>query len=72
MIGLSLACAISEMGPVLPMVTTISMEAPTATIPEFEGKTLINGFACPNTCSEISVIVIEKSIGLINFIFIFI
>jgi hypothetical protein len=47
-IGLSLACGIVEFGPVFPMVTTISIVAPTVTIPEFEGNTLINGLACPN------------------------
>ena len=65
MIGLSLACAIVEMGPVLPIVTTISMVEPTVTIPEFEGNTLINGLACPNDLEAIHNVPMQHSI--INF-----
>jgi hypothetical protein len=45
--GLSLACGIVEIGPVLPIVTIISMVAPTDTIPELDGKTFIKALACP-------------------------
>jgi hypothetical protein len=69
MIGLNLACAIVEIGPVLPTVTIISMVAPTDTRPEFDGNTLINGFACPNTFNVVIAVASVKSMILKNFIF---
>ena len=69
MIGLSLACAIVEMGPVLPIVTIISMVAPTDTRPEFDGNTLINGLACANTFNVMKDVASVKSMILKNFIF---
>jgi hypothetical protein len=68
-IGLSLACATVETGPVFPIVTTMSMVPPTITTPEFDGNTFINGFACPKTFNAISVVASVKIISLKNFIF---
>jgi hypothetical protein len=67
MIGLSLACGTDEIGPVLPIVTTISMVAPTDTIPELAGKTFIKGLACPNDLEAINKAPMQNSI--INFKF---
>jgi hypothetical protein len=69
MIGLNLACAIVETGPVLPTVTIISMVAPTDTRPEFDGNTLINGLACANTFNVMKDVASVKSMILKNFIF---
>jgi hypothetical protein len=65
--GLSLPCATVDTGPVLPIVTTISMVAPTDTIPELEGKTFIKGLACPNDLEAINKAPMQNSI--INFKF---
>jgi hypothetical protein len=47
------------------MVTTISIVDPTSTIPEFEGKTFIKGFACPFDLEAINTAPMQNSI--INF-----
>jgi hypothetical protein len=70
MIGLNFACAIVEMGPALPTVTVISNVAPTDTIPEFAGKTFINGLACPFPCKATNVIERVKIMSFKNFILI--
>jgi hypothetical protein len=69
MIGLNLACAIVETGPVFPMVTIISIVPPVVTIPEFDGNTLIKGFACPNVLN-VATQIIEKILSACFKIFI--
>jgi hypothetical protein len=41
------------------------MVAPTDTIPEFDGKTFINGLACPKDLEDIYTVPMQNSI--INF-----
>jgi hypothetical protein len=65
-IGLSFACGTAETGPVFPMVTTISIVPPVATIPEFDGNTFIKGLACPNELNFVEIIIVKITNNCFN------